>query len=60
MNDESLEHLKTKWRGKYRGRQTTCQYLEEIRGSFDSSLRDPIDPDRYATKGRENKQKPKR
>jgi len=29
---DPLERLKKKWRGKYRGRQTTDQYLEEIRG----------------------------
>jgi hypothetical protein len=39
MNDSELERLKAKWRGKYRSRQTTWQYLEEIRGPVDVGLR---------------------
>jgi len=30
---DPLERLKKKWCGKYRGRQTTDQYIEEIRGA---------------------------
>jgi AbrB family looped-hinge helix DNA binding protein len=30
---DPLERLKKKWCGKYRGHQTTDQYIEEIRGA---------------------------
>jgi AbrB family looped-hinge helix DNA binding protein len=30
----SLVRLKIKWRGKYRGRQSTDEYVETIRGPF--------------------------
>jgi AbrB family looped-hinge helix DNA binding protein len=29
---DPIERLKKKWRGKYRSRQTTDEYIEEIRG----------------------------
>jgi AbrB family looped-hinge helix DNA binding protein len=30
---DPLERLKKKWCGKYRGNQTTDQYIEEMRGA---------------------------